>query len=95
MDLYKWCYKLTPLLSSELVLDCFRLAREVRELDMRAGPYDLADLGYPPVRIETPEGRADYVRAQRGFAERGQVLRAALLDRLIDLDGRDRTAVRP
>jgi hypothetical protein len=82
MDLYKWSYKLTPLLPSELVLDCFRLAREVRALDMRASPYDLADLGYPPVRVETPEGRAEYVRAQRAFACRGQVLRAALLARL-------------
>jgi hypothetical protein len=95
MDLYKWSYKLTPLLPSELVLDCFRLAREVRELDMRASPYDLTDLGYPPVRIETTGGRAAYVRAQRGFAERGQVLRVALLDRLIDLDGRDRTGRAP
>lgn len=64
VDLYKWSYMLTPLLPSEQVLDCFRLAREVRELDMRASPYDLADLGYPPVRIETPEGRAEYVRAR-------------------------------
>jgi hypothetical protein len=86
MDLYKWCYKLTPLLPSELVLDSFRLAREVRELDMRASPYDLVDLGYPPVRIETPEGRADYVRAQRGFAERGQLLRTSVLAQLERLD---------
>jgi hypothetical protein len=86
MDLYKWSYKITPLLPSELVLDCFRLAREVRELDMRASPYDLADLGYPPVRVETPEGRAEYVRAQRAFACRGQVLRGALLVRLGRLD---------
>ena len=78
--------QLTPLPPSELVLDCFRLAREVRELDMRASPYDLTDLGYPPVRIETTEGRAEYVRAQRGFAERGQVLRTGLLARLEPLD---------
>jgi hypothetical protein len=41
-------------------------------LDMRASPYDLAALGYPPVRIETPEGRAEYARAQDAFAERAQ-----------------------
>ena len=46
---------------------------------MRASPYDLADLGYPPVRIETAEGRAEYVAGQRGFAARGAVLRARLL----------------
>ena len=61
-----------------LLIDCFRLARDVRELDMRASPYDLAALGYPPVRIETPEGRAEYAAAQRSFAERGQALRARL-----------------
>ena len=48
---------------------------------MRASPYDLADLGYPPVRIETPAGRAEYARAQAGFARRAAPLR----DRLIDL----------
>jgi hypothetical protein len=78
MDLYKWAYKLEPLTPSELVLDCFRLAKDVRELDMRASPYDLAAAGYPPVRIETPEGRAEYTAAQRGFAERGQALRERL-----------------
>ena len=35
-----------------------------------------------PVRIETPEGKAEYVAAQRGFAERAAVLRARLLDLL-------------
>ena len=79
MDLYKWAYKLSPLVSSELVADCFALAREVRTLDMRASPYDLADLGYPPVRIETVEGRQEYVEAQRAFAERAAPLRASLI----------------
>ncbi|WP_246630290.1 3-methyladenine DNA glycosylase [Modestobacter lapidis] len=79
MDLYKWAYKLAPATPGELVGDCFELAADVREMDMRASPYDLADLGYPPVRIETAEGRAEYVAAQRGFAARGAVLRARLL----------------
>ena len=30
MDLYKWAYKLSPLVPSELVADCFELAREIR-----------------------------------------------------------------
>jgi hypothetical protein len=79
MDLYKWAYKLAPLSPAELVLDCFRLARDVRELDMRASPYDFSALGYVPVPIETPDGRAEYVAAQRTFAERGTALRARLL----------------
>ncbi len=80
MDCYKWAYKLTPLVSSDLVTDCFALAREIRALDMRASPYDLADLGYPPVRVETAEGRAEYATAQRSFAERAAPLRARLID---------------
>lgn len=79
MDLYKWAYKLSPAVPSDLVMDCFDLAREVRELDMRASPYDLGELGYEPVPIETPAGRAAYAAAQRGFAARGQVLRKRLL----------------
>ena len=86
MDLYKWAYKLSPLVPSELIADCFALAREIRELDMRASPYDLAELGYPPVRIETVEGRQEYVQAQRSFAERAAPLRTRLIaecDRLL------------
>jgi hypothetical protein len=88
MDLYKWSYKLSPLVPSELVADCFALAREVRALDMRASPYDLADLGYEPVRIETPQGRREYAEAQRGFADRAAPLRARLIeecDRLLTM----------
>jgi hypothetical protein len=80
MDLYKWAYKLLPAVPSELLVDCFVLARQIRELDMRASPYDLTDLGYLPVRIETVAGKAEYVAAQRDFAARAQVLRRRLSD---------------
>jgi hypothetical protein len=79
MDLYKWAYKLSPGLPSGLTTDCFELAREVRELDMRAAPYDLRELGVEPVRIETSEGKAEYVAAQRAFSVRAQALRAQLV----------------
>ena len=79
MDLYKHAFRLTPMIPSELVADCFELARDVRVLDMRASPYDLSGLGYSPVRIETPEGKQEYVAAQRTFAERGRPLRARLV----------------
>nr|WP_244198016.1 3-methyladenine DNA glycosylase [Nocardia neocaledoniensis] len=78
MDLYKWGFKLAPLISSDLLLDCFELACTARELDMRASPYDLRDLGYEPVRIETPPGRAEYVRAQAAISESAEVLRDRL-----------------
>lgn len=80
MDLYKWAHKLVPAVSSDLVMDCFELARDIRSLDMRAAPYDLTELGYEPVAIETPDGKAQYAAEQRGFSVRGQALRARLVD---------------
>jgi hypothetical protein len=80
MDLYKWSYKLAPLTPSELVADCFALARDIRVLDMRASPYDLAGLGLDPVPVETADGRAEYARLQREFADRASALRAQLIE---------------
>lgn len=80
MDLYKFAGKLSPLTSSELLLDCFELARDVRQLDMQASAYDLSRWGLEPVAVESPEGRAAYVRAQRAFTARAEPLRARLLD---------------
>ncbi|WP_214407584.1 3-methyladenine DNA glycosylase [Pseudonocardia lacus] len=80
MDLYKWAYKLSPLVPGELLVDCFALAAEVRELDMRASPYDLSAHGYSPVEIETPGGRAAYARAQAAFAVRAVPLRRRLVE---------------
>jgi len=79
MDLYKWAFKLAPFTPSELVADTFELACAIREIDMRASPYDLAALGYPPIAIETPSGRSEYEHHQRAFAARGEPLRARLL----------------
>ncbi|MGU3437475.1 3-methyladenine DNA glycosylase [Actinomycetes bacterium M1A6_2h] len=78
MDLYKWCTKLGPLVPSDLVLRCFDLALRARELDMRASPYDLTDLGYVPVEIETAAGRAEYVRAQAEVSAEAAPLRRNL-----------------
>jgi hypothetical protein len=79
MDLYKWASKLSPFTPSDLLADCFALARDLRELDMRASPYDLAALGFAPIPIETPEGRMEYERQQRAFTARSEPLRARLL----------------
>ena len=80
MDLYKWAYKLAPFTPSELVADCFALARDVRQVDMAAAPYDLSSLGVEPIRIETAEGKAAYIAHQRGFAAQGRVLRERLIE---------------
>ena len=93
MDLYKHAFRLTPMICSDLVADCFELARDIRELDMRAAPYDLAGLGFSPIRIETAAGKAEYAEAQRVFAERGAPLRARLVEeceRLLGVPVEDR-----
>jgi hypothetical protein len=79
MDLYKWAFKLAPFTPAELTADCFALARDIRQVDMRASPYDCTPLGLAPIAIETPEGRAEYEAHQRAFAERSQPLRGRLL----------------
>ena len=81
MDLYKWCYKLGPLIDSELLLDCLELAAAAREVDMRASPYDLSGYGYSPITVENATGRAEYVRCQTAIMGRAAPLRAALLER--------------
>lgn len=82
MDLYKWAFKFTPFVPSELTLDAFELALRIREIDMRASPYDFRELGFEPIPIETPEGRAEYEKWQRQFAEAAQPIRRRLLSEL-------------
>ncbi len=59
-------------------MDCLELAADARELDMRASPYDLRDYGFDPIAIETPAGRAEYVRVQQRIANGPCRLRASL-----------------
>ena len=63
MDLYKHAFRLWPLVGSDLVADCFVLAWDVREVDMRASPYDFAAWGFAPIRIETAEGSVSTPRS--------------------------------
>jgi hypothetical protein len=87
MDLYKHAFRLWPLVSSDLVADCFELAWQVRIVDMRAAPYDLtgtvldpAGEPWTPIRIETPEGKQEYAAQQRAFAERAAPVRQRLIE---------------
>lgn len=79
MDLFKWTYKLYPALSSEIMADAFELALEIRATDMEASPYDLSEWGYGVVPVETPEGKAEYVRRQKDFAHRATPIRQRIL----------------
>lgn len=85
MDVYKWAYKLLPLVDSELVMNAFELSWEIRELDMKAAPYDLTEWGYEPIRVETPEGKGEYVKFQREFAQRSIQLRKQLMQKLEEI----------
>ena len=82
MDLFKLCYTMAPWTSSELTADCFFLALEARELDMRASPYDLQPFGLDPIPIETPEGRTEYQHLQRTIYQKGQPLARRLIAEL-------------
>ncbi|MFT3715107.1 MAG: 3-methyladenine DNA glycosylase [Gordonia sp. (in: high G+C Gram-positive bacteria)] len=79
MDLYRFCLRLGPLVAGELLADAFALALDARTLDMCASPYDLTSFGYPPVRVETPDGRSEYLRRQTALAQRGTALRSRVL----------------
>ncbi|MGO2655364.1 MAG: 3-methyladenine DNA glycosylase [Pseudoclavibacter sp.] len=79
MDLYKWAMKLGPIIPGELLIDTFELAREVRDLDMQASPYDVRRFGLEPVRIETQQGRREFAVRQQSFASRANVLRERML----------------
>ena len=75
-----------PWVGSELLMKCFRLARDAREIDMRASPYDLAAFGIDdPICIETEAGRTAYQSHQRGLADRARPLRKLLIDRLTEI----------
>jgi hypothetical protein len=96
MDLYKHAFRLTPMICSDLVADAFELAWDIRIMDMRAAPYDLSGTtldptGEPwtPIRIETSEGKAEYVALQRRFSERAAPIRERLVaecERLLAAD---------
>ncbi|MEU4242068.1 3-methyladenine DNA glycosylase [Actinoplanes sp. NPDC026619] len=100
MDVHKWAQKLGPAVPGALALDCFALAIDIRLLDMQASPYDLTSYGFEPVKIETAEGKAEYVARQREFARRAAALRARLIRVCEELMGpedsaRSREAVAP
>ncbi len=84
MDLYKIAMRWAPILGSVMVRHCFRLARDIRTLDMQSAPYDLRDLGVTPIPIETAEGRQEFARQQKIFSDRAQVLRTEIIKHLSD-----------
>lgn len=80
MDLFKWCMKLQPLVPSTVIADCFQLACDARITDMRASPYNLRSFGLDPIRIETSEGRREYVRCQKEISRNAEPWRDQLIE---------------
>jgi hypothetical protein len=80
MDLYRWAGKLYPWLASDILADAFLLALRIREVDMRASPYDMSAFGLAAIAIETTDGKAEYRKYQQRFYEEGSVLRSRLIE---------------
>jgi len=79
MDVYRWAFKRAPWISSQLTMDAFDLAMQIRTVDMASSPYDLASSGIEPIPVETREGREQFVREQKTFSARASELRSRLI----------------
>jgi len=79
MDLYKWAFKMYPWINSNTIREAFELAVETRVMDMKASPYDLRDFGLSPIKIETNEGRQEYIKKQMTIFEKSQPIRKKLI----------------
>ena len=80
MDLYKWAFKGFPWISSDTVYAAFELANEARTVDMKASPYDLREHGLEPIKIETENGRKEYLEAQQTIFEKGIPVREQIIN---------------
>lgn len=79
MDLYKWAFKLYPWISSEIIREAFFNALKTRKVDMQASPYDAAEFGLKPIKIETEPGRKEYIERQMEIYQNSQPIRHRLI----------------
>ena len=100
MDLYKWAYKLSPADPGRAGRRLLRAGR-ARSASWTCGPRPTtcARTATSRSRSRRPRARPQYVAAQRGFAERGAVLRQRLIDvcdrARLDVAWRRRAGCRP
>ena len=78
MDVYKYAFWFSPLVPSDLIMDCFENAVRAREIDMRASPYDMTPFRLAAIRVETAEGRREYAAEQQDLMQSTEPLRAQL-----------------
>lgn len=82
MDLYKFAHFAAPIVGSNIVRDAFALAREIRTVDMQVAPYDFSELHVEPIRVETEDGRIDFISRQQQFSARASHIRAQLIHQM-------------
>jgi hypothetical protein len=80
MDLYKWAYKLYPWISGNALRKAFLNAVYARRIDMQASPYDAREFGLEPIKIETEEGRKEYIKLQTDIYEQSMPIREQLIE---------------
>lgn len=80
MDLYKWAFKMFPWIASDIIRTAFLLAVDARIIDMKASPYDLREHGLEPIKIETKEGRKEYMKRQKAIYRRSVPVRKDLIE---------------
>lgn len=80
MDLYKWAFKGFPWISSNLIWQAFELAVDARFVDMKASPYDLSEQGLEPIKIETEDGRMEYLAEQKNIFQKSIPIRKQLIE---------------
>ena len=86
MDLYRWAYKYYPWIGSDIIREAFLLAVEIRSTDMRASPYDVSEFtNLPAIKVETNQGKSEYIQHQRHYFAKAQVIRKSLLQKLLEL----------
>lgn len=97
MDLLRVCVQFQPMIPGDLAIAAFDLALRARRVDMAASPYDATAIGIDPIKIETTDGKSEYIRRQQDLAGQARELRltiAPLLETGMRL-ARKRADVRP
>ncbi|MFC5281121.1 3-methyladenine DNA glycosylase [Arcanobacterium canis] len=80
MDLLRVCLQFAPLFPSEWAIEAYDVALAARRIDQAASPYDSRSIGVEPIPVETAQGRAQYVAAQREAYTKGSALRKKIAD---------------
>ncbi len=85
MDLYKWAFKMYPWIGSGLIRKAFLLALKTRKIDMKASPYDLREQGLKPIKIESKQGRKEYLKLQKEIYRKSVPIRKQLIEEYEEL----------